>query len=309
MSSKFKIQNSKLKTGFTLVELIVVLGIMIILIALTVPAYQIFKREADLTNSTEEIINNLRLAQSKTLASEGAGKWGLYFSTSTNQYVLFKGNNYATRATSSDEVHKLKETIEFFDVSLAGGNEVVFDRVTGTSGQPGIVSLRLKSDPTKIKTIYVENSGQVGQNAPSSPSDSARKKDSRHVHFDYSRQIATSSEILTLIFGSDDFFTSTTSQDVVISENLKDGQIYWEGEVNAFGSIQKLKIHTHRLNESSSPKTVFSIHRDRRYNNKALSIEIKDTPDPDIGTLIGYTATGTDALIGTSIYVSNTQRQ
>ncbi len=302
--SIFNFQFSILKNGFTLVELIVIVGTMLVLLALAVPSYRLFEREADLSNTLEEIVNKLRTAQNKTSASEGASKWGVYFATSTNQYVLFKGNNYASRTSSFDEVHKIKQTIEIFNVSLAGGNEVVFDRITGKTAQTGQISLRLKSDPSKTKTIYVENSGQVGLTATSTPSDANRKKDSRHIHFDYSRQISTSTEILNLTFIYD---STTTIKDIVIAENLKNNQIYWEGEVNVGGNIQKLKIHTHKLNDPILGSQ-FSIHRDRRYNNKALTVEINGTPDPDIGTLISYTASG-ESSTGTSTYVSNLQIQ
>ena len=88
--------------SFTLIELLPVLGILLILTAITVPALQSFNKNADLNNSAEEITNKLRLAQSKTLASEGADSWGIYFSTTTqpNQYTLFKGTSFASRATS-----------------------------------------------------------------------------------------------------------------------------------------------------------------------------------------------------------------
>lgn len=288
--------------GFTLIETAVVLGIIFILLALTAPVYRFFEMEGDLTNGAEEIVNALRLAQDKTMASENASRWGVYFSTSTNQYTLFRGNSYAARTISLDEVRNLPKTVEFYGVDLTGGSEVVFERVTGNANSTGNVSVRQKTDSSRTKTIYVESSGQISQTATLAPSDDNRKKDSRHVHFDYSRSISTSSEILILNFN---YGASTTTQDIVISENIKDNQIYWYGEITVDGEIQKLKIHTHRLN---NPDTLFSIQRDMRYNTKALSIEIGDSPDPDIGTLIAYDASGTVST-GTSIYVSNFQTQ
>jgi hypothetical protein len=96
------------------------------------------------------------------------------------------------------------------------------------------------------------------------------------------------------------------TKEIPFADYLKDGQFFWEDEVDVEGEIQKLKIHTHRLN---NPDTQFSIHRDQRYNNKALTIDIDDTPtDSDPGNLITYTAQGETAT-GTSIYVSNLQWQ
>ena len=279
--------------GFTLVEVLVIVGILIVLIALSVPAFRFFQKESDLGNSAEEIINTLRLAQNKTLASEGGSQWGIYFENTTtpHQYILFKGSSYALRDISFDEIHKLPKSVEIYQINLAGGKEVIFNRITGETSQAGNLGLRLISDTSKTKTIYIENSGQVGLSGPTAPSDTARVKDSRHIHFDYGRVISTSAEGLTLNF------EGGVSKTIVISENLKDGQIYWEGEVDVSGQIQKIKVHTHRLN---NPDTQFCIHRDRRYNNKSLIITISGDGS---GSLISYTADGQESR-GTSIFLA-----
>lgn len=290
----------KTQRYFTLVEFLIIISVIFVLIVLGVINFRLFQKEFILQNTSEEIINVLRLAQSKTLASEGANNWGVYFETSTSphQYILFKGERFALRDASSDEVHKLPNSVEIYEINLGGGNEVLFERVSGTvsSTSPfGKVSIRIKNDPLKTKEIFIENSGLVSLANPSTSSDQNRLKDSRHVHFDYSRPISTSTEKLILTFTSD---ASTISQEIPIADNLKDGQIYWEGEVNVEGSIQKLKIHTHRLNDPFLD-TQFCIHRDRRYNNKALKVEISG----DSGDLIRYDASG-QTQKGNSIYVS-----
>jgi type II secretory pathway pseudopilin PulG len=293
--SNFKFQISNCKS-FTLVEILVIIGTMIILMALATPAFRVFQRESDLNDSSEEIINTLRLAQNKALASEEASQFGVYFDNTTtpHQYTLFKGSDYASRDSTFDEIHKLPKSIEIYEINLGGGKEVVFNRVSGETNQSGNIKIRLVSDISKTKTIYIENSGQVGLSSPTTPSDQNRIKDSRHVHFDYSRSIATSTEKLILNFT---YNTSTTTKEIVIADNIKDGQIYWEDEVEVDGQIQKLKIHTHRLN---NPDTQFCVHRDRRYNNKALEIKISG----DIsGNLIQYSADGLTTK-GTSSYVS-----
>ena len=285
---KYKIRNTKYKTweGITLTELLIVIAILIILAAVAIPVVNIFQKESDLNDATREIINTLKLAQSKTLASEGAKNWGIYFTTTTapHQCILFKGENFASRVSSSDEIFKLAKTIEFFEIDLEGGDELVFERITGTTEQPGRVSLRVKTDFEKSRTIYIEDSGKI-ELSTSSVSDENRLKDSRHVHINYSRQISTTTEKLILTF------EGGVTEEIIISDFIKDGQIDWQKEIDVGGDLQKLKIHTHRLN---NPDTQFSIHRDIRYNDKSLEIDIDDDPFyPDQSpTLIRYEADG-----------------
>ena len=283
--------------GISLIELLVVIGILIILSSFAVSAIYNFQKESDFNSTTREIINTLRLAQAKTLGAEEAEQWGVYFTTSTSphQYILFKGESFFLRTTSSDEISKIPKTIEFSEIDFQEGQEVVFNRLTGETSQSGKISLRIKNQPTKLRTIYVASVGFVDLST-SSVSDEERLKDSRHVHFNYSWQITTSTEKLILTF------EGGVTEEIIIADNLKEGQIYWQGEVEVGGEIQKLKIQTHRLN---APDSQFCIHRDRRYNNKSLDVDIDGDPayPSQSPTLIRYQADGSTDQ-GNSIYVS-----
>lgn len=288
------------KNGFTLIEILIVIGILTLLVAGAVPGFQYFQRQRDLGSGADGIMAALRLARSKTLASQNDSPWGVYFFTSTapNGYILFNGASYGTRVPSFDETHLLPASVAIAQISLSIGQEIVFTRLSGNASSSGSVVLKLANEPAKTKTVYISSSGQAGLTAFSSPSDSSRIKDSRHTHFDYSRIINTPTEKITLIFGN----PQIASQEINIAENMQDGQIYWSGEVDAAGSAQKLKIHTHRLNSSD---TQFCVNRDRRYNNKFLKIIISGDGS---GSLIEFSADGLTTQ-GGSIYTNSPQWQ
>ena len=283
--------------GFSLIEILVVVAILGALTVTSASLFFFFQGKAVLNNNAEEVINVLGLAQNKTLASEGLSQYGVYFDNSAcpHKYTLFKGSDFAGRDSSYDRVYELSSRIEFYNIDFSGNSEVVFEKITGLPNNPGDASIRLISDSSKNKTIYVSQAGYMSMEPPTAPSVNP-VKDYRHVHFNYSRLIDTSSEIITLNF------EGIAIQNIIISNNISGGEFFWEGEIDVAGDIQRIKIHTHRLN---NPDTQFCVHRDERYNNRGLTVFISGDVSGDI---INYSADGSSVLFN-SIYVDSIKQQ
>lgn len=285
--------------GFTLIELIIAIAVLAVIGAISIPLFMSLLKTPQLNNASQEIISALKLSQNKTLSSEGNSQYGVYFNTisSPHQYVLFKGSSYVLREASFDQVYSIPNVTEFYAINTGGANEIVFDKLTGSTANFGNVSLRLKDDTSQTKIIYMDNSGIIGYVALSVPSDSARIKDSRHVDFDYSRTIDTATENVILTFNG------STVQTIPINQYLATGQFDWNGTVNVGGTNQTIKIHTLRLN---SPDTKFSVYRDMRFNDKSLTIKLSgdNTGSGCIGCVAEYSADGLTTNFY-SIYVNN----
>ncbi len=287
------------KSGFTIIELTVVIAIVSIVLSVVISNFSTVVNKSDLNSGFQEFANVVRLAQNKTLSSENISQFGVYLNTSVSphKYILFKGATYASRDTSYDQAFSLPPSTEFYSINLSGGNEVVFSKLTGSALPSGNVSVRSKVDTSQVSTVYISASGTIGFTAPSTPSDSARVKDSRHLHFDYSRNINTATETITLNFNN-----GQTTQSFPINVYLSAGQLNWKGTINVGGSNQTVEIRTHSLN---NPTSQFSIHRDRRYNNKSLKVTISGDSS---GHLANYSADGLTTDYS-SIYVSNFNSQ
>ncbi len=294
----FRLGNEKNKS-FTLIELLIVLSTIIIVLVVSIPAFKNFQKKSTLESLTDEIINTLRFTQNKTLASEKSGQYGVYFNNidTPNQYILFKGTDFNLRDPASDEIHKFSDNVRIYQINLGDGKEVVFKKVTGETNVSGNIVIGLISDSSQLRTIYIENSGKVGLTAPAIPLDINRIKDSRHIHLTYNRDVRNDT-FLQLVFPD----YPNDNYDIVFQNylNLTKTEFYWEGSVlvgPAGGKTeQKLIIHTHSLTETSAQ---FCIHRDGRYNDKALQIKIFEDSS---GNLISYTAGGQESK-GTSIYL------
>ncbi len=279
--------------GFTLIEIIIVIAVLTVIGAIAITSFISFQKTPQLNNASEEIINILRIAQNKTLSSEGNSQYGVYFdiTVSPQQYILFKGSSYPSRNASFDQVYLIPDITEFYAINTGGANEIVFDKLTGSTKNSGNVSLRLKDDNSQTKIIYIDNSGVIGFTVLSIPPDT-RVKDSRHIDFDYSRVIDTATESITLTFNGN------TIKTIPINQYLSNGQFYWNGIVIVNSKNQTITIHTLRLN---SPDTRFSVFRDLRFNDASLTIKISGD---NTGTLAEYSADGLTTSFS-SIYVNN----
>jgi Tfp pilus assembly protein FimT len=68
-----------MKNSLTLIEALLIIGILFILFFVALPNFRFFQKESDLNDSVEEIINTLRLAQNKALAFRRSQSMGSLF--------------------------------------------------------------------------------------------------------------------------------------------------------------------------------------------------------------------------------------
>ncbi len=123
-----------MKQGFTLIELIVVISIITILSAVTVPLYSYFQTFTVLGSAKHEVLQNIRLTQVKAQSGENNSAFGVYFDT--NQYTLYQGDTYLTRNQSQDIIYGLSDNIGF-----SGFTEVNFSIKTGLPSATGTLTL------------------------------------------------------------------------------------------------------------------------------------------------------------------------
>lgn len=281
-------QNS----GFTLIELLVTIGILVLVMGMIMPNFNFFQNQSALDATAQEIISALKLAKNKTLASENRTSFGVYFDN--NKYTIFEGAAYDPASPANDS-RIINPSLKIANINLGGGgNAVVFERLSGNTANYGTIKIEQASDSTKNKSIFIDPAGLISLET-FSPSDLNRIKDSRHVEFAYD-QNTQNAGTLSLFFPS-----AGITQDIDYQSYLNAGktQFYWEGTINVAGADQKIKIHT--LDLTSSDAT-FSVHRDRRYNTQALTINL------DGQNLINYSSTGTTTR-GTSIWAGEPTMQ
>ena len=281
------------KSGFTLIELVAVIVIFVILGAAAIFGLRLFQNKNRVDAAAQEIVAALRLAQNKTLASEGNSSYGVHFES--DRFILFSGTSYIAGAPGNSE-HLLDSWLVISGINLnsSGITAVVFERLTGNTANAGSITVSLANDALEYETIYIDGSGVITLQAGGA-SDSDRLKNSRHVHVIYSQDTQSAANLVLNFI--DDAFSQNINYQAYL--NPTKTEFSWQEDITVAGVVQQLSIHSHWLTPTS---TTFCIHRDRRYNDKALQINL------DGQNIINYTATGTTTP-GTSVWAGEPEAQ
>ena len=137
--------------GFTFVELLLVIAIVAILLALTIPLGISFYKRQQLDVTTEEVIQALRRAQLKAM-SQADYDFGVYLgSGQTGEYILFRGSSYGSH--DEEEIFDISDNISF-----SGLSEVVFSKLEGISSVTGDIVLTSDID---IEIININEVGRI----------------------------------------------------------------------------------------------------------------------------------------------------
>lgn len=127
----------KMKKGFTIIELLVSLGIFIIVTAMVVTNFRGGSRSDELKIAVETIASNLRRAQNMALAGEltdgvtPPGGYGIYFNLATSdRYIIFADKNgnlaYDANEALPDGIVVLAKNIVLSGVFPAAASTIIF---------------------------------------------------------------------------------------------------------------------------------------------------------------------------------------
>lgn len=151
-------QRTVLRRGFSLIELLLVVSIIMAISAAGIAGYRNFGKHVELSSTREIITADLRQAQSKAMAGEGGVKWGAHFvnNDASQYYELF----------STGTVYGGPSAIVYATTSLAGGvvfsdplpgmnKDILFERITGMTSVDSTISVTSENvtESVTVKTV------------------------------------------------------------------------------------------------------------------------------------------------------------
>lgn len=154
-----------MRRGFTLLELLVVIALIIISAAVAYVSLAGKRSAADLTATTQQIGSLLRQAQNDAMTQKYDVAWGVHFSNATATapfYVLFT-TSYST-ATVVGSPYLLPPTVSYVTSTLNSGAtlNIIFSSITGTASASTSIGLYMPEQSVALSsTISIASSGSV----------------------------------------------------------------------------------------------------------------------------------------------------
>lgn len=147
--------------AFTLIEILVVLGIAAVLMGVSMSALFTLNKRSGVDIEAKKLQSVLNRARSETLASEGGQNFGVRIETSASEYILFRGVVFNPIDANNERFVIPVNVTLGAPVLTGGGNDIVFERLTGATKQPGVITLSDRGDALNVQTICVASSGSI----------------------------------------------------------------------------------------------------------------------------------------------------
>ncbi len=144
------------RRAFSLLEVVIVIGIIGVMAALSIPQYRDYQIRSDLDTVAQQVSQGLARAQLLAKSGERDSAWGFYVPAG----ILYKGASYATRDSNYDQTFPMPSTI-----AVNGLLDISYAKNTGTPSEVGNITLRaLNDDQRQIQVTIAINRQTIATN-------------------------------------------------------------------------------------------------------------------------------------------------
>lgn len=150
--------------GFTLMEVLIVTALLIIISGGSFLTLVNYRRNQDIRLTAKNLVLFIKNAQARAISQDEGTEWGIRFQNTSgagiDSYHLFSGPSYISSWTQV----RLPSSVEFSDPTDGLNEDVIFSKITGLPGSSAVVTIRLRSDNSVIRTININAQGTITEN-------------------------------------------------------------------------------------------------------------------------------------------------
>lgn len=138
------------RKGVSIVELIVVVGLLLLVTRIATGVFGDMKRNQVLKTETERVVSIIETAHSNALTAKDASPYGVYIQS--DRLVLFEGVTYATSSPNNKEILLLDGAV-IASSTISGGSSIVFAKLSGETTNSGSIELRVSFRKKTAKSL------------------------------------------------------------------------------------------------------------------------------------------------------------
>lgn len=147
--------------GFTFIEIMVVVAIVLVLSAIAVASLSAMQERMVLNSAVNGLVFHLEESKSRSVAGVQGQPHGIYFGA--DYYVQFQGNEYDPN-DSANTVYEIDPRLELSTDILNGEESIAFSRITGTTEESHIITISLKNQEGNSRSVIVGVGGDITHN-------------------------------------------------------------------------------------------------------------------------------------------------
>jgi len=148
--------NAEKRSGFTLVELMLTLGVITLSAGTAVPMYRQYIVRNDLEIARQNIAQGIQRARFLSQVSMNDSGWGFSTDAVPGRGTLYMGDSFALRDSDFDEFYSVPGTI-----SVSGLTEVAFTKIDGQPDNTGTITLTAMNGEQRMISVSVGETGNV----------------------------------------------------------------------------------------------------------------------------------------------------
>ncbi len=146
-----------LRSGFSYVQLLLVIALLVILAGISAPYYLTWQARQQLRTTSSMLWSDLHYAQSRAMQREYDAAWGVHINNTDHTYTVFHGDTYNSGDAYNEIVHYSS------NVTITPATDVVFLGLTGAVATPITYTITSNSLPSEIETIDINVEGLIAQ--------------------------------------------------------------------------------------------------------------------------------------------------
>ena len=149
------------KTGFTSVELIIVIAIALLFFVAASPVYSLLFVSSEVNEHSFRIVQSARLSRERAVIRLNNSSHGVYIETNPslgNRVVVYQGSSYASRDADYDTIIPLPSGLSVS--TTIPGNDINFSKEFGVPASTGTILL-VPRQGGGGRTITINNFGMA----------------------------------------------------------------------------------------------------------------------------------------------------